>query len=318
MFVKYYVLPYNNCMKTVIFGCGKIAKRIAKGFEFVKNNQLVGFASRDIQKAQTYAEEFNVELFGDYEYFLNNKDIDCVYIATYNINHYELIKNCLNHNKHVLCEKPMLSNIKDNEELFELAKKNNCLLMEAMKAVFLPINIKVKEMIQNKTIGDIKYIEASFVRGPRHPENHWIYDLKTGGALKDLGSYCAAIMNYMTNIKPKVITKTTNKTDTLADTISEVYLDYDGISGHLLVSNEISGESSLRIYGTKGFVVIPEFWKVGKGYYVIDGERFEIQEEMINDFYYEIQHFTDLINNKIYESPIMSRDASNNIILVTK
>ena len=118
---------YNIGMKTVIFGCGKITKRIAKGFEFVRNNQLVGFASRDIQKAQTYAKEFNVELFGDYDYFLNNKDIDCVYIATYNINHYELIKDCLNHNKHVLCEKPMLSNIKDNEELFELAKKKDCL-----------------------------------------------------------------------------------------------------------------------------------------------------------------------------------------------
>ena len=61
-----------------------------------------------------------------------------------------------------------------------------------------------------------------------------------------------------------------------------------------------------------------EFWKIGKGYYVVDGERFELNEEMKNDFYYELQHFTDLINNNIYESPIMSRDASNNILIITK
>lgn len=305
-------------MKTVIFGCGKIAKRIAKGFSFVDGNELVGFASRDVEKAKSYAEEFNTSLYGNYDFFLNNDDIDAVYLATYNLNHYELIKKCLEHHKHVICEKPMLSDIDENNELFDLAKNNNCLLMEAMKAVFLPINIKVKQMIKDGIIGEIKYIEASFIRGPRHPEDHWIYDLKTGGASKDLGSYCAAIMNFMTDVKPNVIYKYSNNTDKLADTITEINIDYDGINGHLLVSNEITGDSSLNIYGTNGYIKIPEFWKVGKGYYVVNGERFELNEEMKNDFYYEIQHFTDLVNNKIYESPVMSRDASNNILLVTK
>ena len=305
-------------MKTVIFGCGKIAKRIAKGFSYVQSNELVGFGSKDINKAKAYADEFGKPLYGDYDYFLNNKDIDAIYVATYNLNHYELIKKCLQAHKHVICEKPMLSNIDDNNELFDLAKNNNCLLMEAMKAVFLPINIKVKQMIKDGVIGEVKYMEASFVRGPRHPEDHWIYDLKTGGASKDLGSYCAAIMNYMIDTKPNVVYKYSNNTDILADTITEINIDYDGVSGHLLVSNEITGDSSLNIYGTKGYIKIPEFWKVGKGYYVVDGERFELDEEMKNDFYYELQHFTDLINNNIYESPIMSRDASNNILIVTK
>ena len=305
-------------MKTVIFGCGKIAKRIALGFSYVKSNELVGFASRDVEKAKAYAQEFNVPLYGNYDYFLNNDEIDAVYLATYNPNHYELIKMCLEHHKHVICEKPMLSSIEDNEELFKLAKDNNCLLMEAMKAVFLPINIKVKQMIKEGVIGEVKYIEASFVRGPRHPEDHWIYDIKTGGSLKDLGSYCAAIMNYMTDVKPSIIYKNTNKTDTLADTIAEVNIDYDGISGHLLVSNEITGDSSLNIYGTKGYIKVPDFWKVGKGYYVVDGNRYELDEEMKNDFYYEIQHFTDLINSNIFESPIMSKEFSNNILIITK
>lgn len=302
----------------MIFGCGKIAHRIAKGFSFVEGNQLVGFASKDIEKAKAYAQEYNVPLYGNYDYFLNNDDIDAIYIATYNLDHFELIKNCLEHHKHVICEKPMLSNSEDNNELFDLAKENNCLLMEAMKAVFLPINNKVKQMVKDGVIGEVKYIEASFIRGPRHPENHWIYDLKTGGALKDVGSYCAAILNFITDIKPNVINKYTNKTDVLADTIADVNIDYGKIRGHVLVSNEITGDSSLNIYGTKGYIKVREFWKVGNGYYVVDGEKFELNEEMKNDFYYEIQHFTDLINKNIYESPIMSRDASNNMLIITK
>ena len=305
-------------MKTVIFGCGKITKRIVKGFELVKGNELVGFASSDINKAREYAETYNKPLFGNYETFLLDTNIDAVYIATYNLNHYDLIKKCLLHHKHVICEKPMLSSIKDNDELFVLAKEKNCLLMEAMKAVFLPINKKVKELVNNKAIGDIKYIEASFVRGPRHPEDHWIYDLKTGGALKDLGSYCAAIMNFICDKTPKIIRKYTNKTSSLADTIGEVSIDYDGIQGHLLVSNEISGDSALRVYGTRGYIVVENFWKVGSGFYVVDGETYSIEEEMLNDFYYELQHFTDCVSKNILQSPIMDKKASNNILLITE
>ena len=304
-------------MKTVIFGCGKIANRVALGFDHLTNNELVGFGSRDINKAKEYALKYKKPLYGDYDYFLNNDDIDAVYIATYNLNHYDLIKKCLNHHKHVICEKPMLSSIDENEELFKLAKDNNCLLMEAMKAVFLPINIKIKQMIKDKTIGEVKYIEASFIRGPRHPKDHWIYDLKTGGALKDIGSYCAAIINFLLDKTPNIIYKQTNRTDKLADTISEVLLDYEGIKGHILVSNEITGDSSLNIYGTKGYIKIPNFWKVGKGYYEVDNQRYELNEEIINDFYYELEHFTNCINNKVFESPVMSKEASNNIIKIT-
>lgn len=305
-------------MKTVIFGCGTITPRIAKGFSYVSNNELVGFAARDINRAKDCADRFNAPLYGTYEDFLNNKDIDAVYLATYNINHYDLIKSCLEHGKHVICEKPMLSCIEENEELFKLAKDNNLLLMEAMKAVFLPINIKVKQMIKDKVIGEVKYIEASFIRGPRIEDGHWIYDLKTGGALKDVGSYCAAIMNFMLDRKPNVIYTNKNNTSSQADTTAEVLIKYDNIDGHLLVSNEISGDSSLNIYGTNGYIKIPEFWKVGKGYYVVGKERYELDEEMINDFYYEIQHFTNLINSHTYESPVMNKDASNNILLITK
>ena len=188
--------------------------------------------------------------------------------------------------------------------------------MEAMKAVFLPLNIKIKQMIKDGVIGQVQYMEASFVRGPRYPETHWIYDLKTGGALKDVGTYCSAIMNFFTDKTPKVISKYTNQTDKLADTNAEVVVDYDGIRGRVHASNEIFGDSSLMVCGTKGYIKVPLFWKVGKGYYVIGADRYELDEEMINDFYYELQHFTDLVNNGILESPVMSKEASNNILRV--
>ena len=158
-------------MKLVIFGCGRIANRIARSCKMVEGLGLVGFASKDPQKAKEYCETYNCEKYGDYDHFLDS-DVDAVYIATYNRSHYELIRRCLEHGKNVICEKPMLFSIKDNHELFELARKNDVLLMEALKSVFLPINIKIRQMVKDKVIGDVEEIYAAFMRNGSHGEDH--------------------------------------------------------------------------------------------------------------------------------------------------
>ena len=304
-------------MKLVIFGCGTIANRIAKSCRLVEDLELVGFASKDVDKALKYCELYNCKSFGDYDYFLNS-DVDAVYIATYNDSHYELIKKCLENKKHVICEKPMLSSSVKTKEMFELARKNNVLLMEALKSVFLPIIIKVKKMVDEKQVGDIKQIYTSFMRCGHHGEDHWINNLETGGALKDLGSYCVGTMNYIMGYPGVLINKQTDKTDTRADTTAYCDLDYKGIKGRLSVSNSKDGDTTLIVYGSKGFIRVDNFWKESKGYYEIDGIRYEINEELISDFYYELKHFKYLVENNIYESSIMSEKASLDILSVTE
>lgn len=303
-------------MKLVIFGCGKIAKRIARSCLLVDNIDLVGFASKDIEKARAYAEEFGCRDHGDYDHFLNS-DVDGVYIATYNKSHFELIRQCLEHHKNVICEKPMLFSVEQTKEAFELARKNDVLLMEALKSVFLPSIIKVKEMIADKTIGDIKEIYAAFMRSGDHPEDHWINDLQTGGAFKDLGSYCVGTINYLLDKEAKIVTIADDRTDERAETTCHCLLDYDGIAGKVSVSNSIDGDTKLSATGSRGFIEIENFWKNGKGSYECDEERHEFNEELISDFYYELKHFADLVDNKRKESAIMSEEASLNIIKIT-
>ncbi|MDO4940991.1 MAG: Gfo/Idh/MocA family oxidoreductase [Erysipelotrichaceae bacterium] len=304
-------------MKLVIFGCGIIANRIAKSVKLVDEIELVGFGSKSIDKAKEYAEKYECKEYGDYDYFLNS-DVDAVYIATYNPSHYELIKKCLLAHKNVICEKPMLSSIELNNELFALAKENNVLLMEAMKAVFLPLIIKIKHMINDGELGEIKDIRASFIRGESFKPDHWIFDPKTGGALRDVGSYCAATMNYLLDKNPTVISKVTNGTDARADTIANVEIDYEGIAGHLSASNFLTGDNSLIVQGTKGMIKVENFWKAKEGYCLVDGIEYKLEEELISDFYYELKHFAELVDKGIIESPIMSKDASNKILTITQ
>lgn len=301
-------------MKTVIFGCGKIAPRIIKGFEKVQGNELVGCAARDPEKARQFASQYGLKEYGTYDDFLDREDIDAIFVATYNLNHYELVTRCLNHKKHVICEKPMPLTVEECDGMFKAARENNVLLMEALKSVFLPINHKIKQMIEDKVIGDVHHMEASFVRNGNHPSEHWINDTRCG-VLKDLGNYCVGTLNFlMGNSKPVIEYKYKNNTDSVSDASAELCLNHNGIKAHVLVSHEYDGDSSLKIFGTRGYIVVYDFWKTGTGYYIVDNKRYEINEEFINDFHYETQHFSDCVNNGLLESPIMSYEASRNTI----
>ena len=303
-------------MKLVIFGCGKIANRIAKSCRLVEGLDLVGFASRDPQRAREYCNTYNCVQYGDYDHFLNS-DVNAVYIATYNGSHYELIKKCLEHRKNVICEKPMLFSVKDNHELFELARKNDVLLMEALKSVFLPINQKVRQMIKDKVLGDVKEIYATFMRNGSHGKDHWINDPKYGGALADLGSYCMGTMNFIMDRQPQLIEKTSNRTADKAESTAHVILDYGGVKGRASVSNSEDGDNCLLIKGDKGYIRVENYWKTGNGYYELDSHGYELNEECISDFYYELRHFNDLVDHNIKESDIMNEKASENILKIT-
>jgi len=304
-------------MKIVIFGCGTISKRIAQSLKLCDNIDFIGFGSKDIAKAKTYCEQYGCKEYGNYEYFLNS-DIDAVYIATYNPGHYDLIKKCLLAHKHVICEKPMLSSVSQNEELFNIAKQNNVILMEALKSVFLPIIQTVKHMIKNEAIGKVTQAKASFMRKENFSDTHWINDPITGGVLKDLGTYCIGTLNYLLDIEPTIIDLNTNKTKEKADRSAIVTLDYQGIKGYVSMSSETDGDNCLEIIGTKGLIHIDNFWKTGQGYYVLGNKRYELNEELISDFYYELQHFNNLIINHQIESDVMSKQASNNILKITQ
>ncbi len=304
-------------MKLAIFGCGRIANRIAKSCLMVKEIDLVGFGSKDIDKAKEYSEKYGCREYGDYDHFLNS-DIDAVYIAVYNPGHYDLIRKCLEHKKNVICEKPMLFSLKENEEMFALAKENDVLLMEALKSVFLPLNIRIRKMMEEKVLGETKEIYTAFMRNGSHGEDHWINDPKCGGALSDLGSYCIGTMNFLTGIEPVLVSCESDRTEEKADSTAYVTVNYDGIIGKASVSNRLDGDTTLIVTGERGFIRADNYWKSGDAYYELDGVRHEIHEELISDFYYELKHFADLTDQGKKESDVMNKEASDRILKITQ
>ena len=297
-----------------VMGCGNIAHRVAKGIQFCTDCNLVGFASNSLEKAKEYAQQYGAEIYGDYDRILNDKSVDAVYICTYNQSHYDLIKTSLKHGKHVICEKPMLADTDELNELFDLAESKGLVLMEALKSVFLPVNVKIKEMIDNGEIGEVKYITASFSRNEFDRSPQWTKDEKYGGVLKDLGTYCVGTMNYFMGKKPNssVIEKSE-----VPVTFAHGLLDYGTAQGYFQVSNTMDGENALKIYGDKGQIVEKDFWKSSYAVCSKEDTINPINCQMLSDFYYEVKHFVNLIENGAKGSDVMSRQASLDIMSVT-
>ncbi len=182
-----------------ILSTASITKRYIDGIRESDNGFVYGIASRNIENTKQYALEHGIEhYYGRYEECIQDKNIDIIYIPAMNSIHYKWAKKALENHKHVVVEKPFVLHTNEAKELFELAHKNNCFLMEAQKSVFLPTTLKLKELSENKTIGDINYIEfkAGFPR--RFPIHHWMNHLEEGGgALFGSATYTIEFLSFL-------------------------------------------------------------------------------------------------------------------------
>jgi len=192
-------------LKFGIIGCSRIAKRsvipaILKS-EFAEL-EIIG--SRSTEKAKEFAKEFNCEKFGTYEDVISDDTVDAVYISTPISTHKEWSIKATSAGKHVYVEKSSAVHLSQAREMVESAKENNVRLMEGFMFRFHPQHQKVKELIKDGKIGEVKSFNGVF-GFPAFPEGDIRYNNQIGGDeaggggfLLDSGCYpiCASRMIF--------------------------------------------------------------------------------------------------------------------------
>ena len=304
-----------------IIGLGNIAHRVAKGIVCSEKANLYAVASRDKANAEVFKETYGAEFaHGSYEELLSDSEVDAVYICTPNAFHYDQIQMCLNSGKHVVCEKPMVATQEQVKELFELARERNCFLMEAEKTMFTPLNRKMKEMVENGTIGKLQAIRAEFsfdVLEDVEPD-HWVLGKNMGGASYDIGVYPICFSHFFagTKIKNYLVEKIVHP-DFACDFGMKADVQYEnGISSFLECNWFYTPENKGRaiLSGTEGMIEIPAFWKSSKAYLYKNGSIEEISVEMESDFEGEVTHAAECIEKGLVESPVLGEEMSLAII----
>ena len=313
-------------MKNVgIIGLGNIANRVAKGILCSEKACLYAVASRSIDNAKSFADKYGaLSYYGSYEEMLNDPKVDLVYICTPNTLHYEQIKLCLSHGKHVICEKQMVKNEEPVRELFALARDKGCFLMEAEKTMFTPLNKKIKEMISEGVIGKLHTIRAQYCSDGLDglSLNHWVLGEEFGGCTYDIGVYPICFAHFYADSKIKEFQAEAVKSPDFkcdfgmdADVFYENGI-YANVRSNWFYQAENKGKAVL--VGDKGYFEIPAYWKGNKAYLHKDGVITEITVNMESDFEGEITHAVECIEAGLLESPVLGEEMSLEIIRVVE
>lgn len=182
-------------VKWGVLGTANIAKGCTiPGMKKAGNCDLYAIAGRNEEKTQSYKQEFGfAKAYVGYDKLLEDEEVQAVYIPLPNNLHKEWVIKALKAGKHVLCEKPLALNAADAKEMFDAAKENNVLLMEAYAYLHSPYIASLKANIASGLIGDVEYVETAFVT-QGYDDDIRIYKEMGGGAIYDLGCYCTTMI----------------------------------------------------------------------------------------------------------------------------
>jgi predicted dehydrogenase len=174
-----------------ILATGGIAAAFAADLVDLPDAEIVAVASRSEESAKGFAERFGIpRAYGEWSALAEDEDVDVVYVATPHSAHRAAAGLCLEAGRNVLCEKAFTLNVREAQELVALAKERDAFLMEAMWMYCHPLVRRLKALVDDGAIGEVRSIQADFGLAGPFPPSHRLRDPALGGgALLDLGVY---------------------------------------------------------------------------------------------------------------------------------
>jgi len=297
-----------------ILGCGKIARKFASDLRLAEDAELTAIASRSMETAKAFAEEFPAKYIHDsYEALVKNNEVDVIYVATPHSHHYEHTILCLENNKAVLCEKAFAVNAEQARKMIALAQEKKVFLMEALWTKFLPHYNKMQEMIHKGMIGTVKSVIVNFGFKPQDPVPQRLFDpALAGGTMLDIGIYNVFIALSVLG-KPDEIAAVMNPASTGVDEQCSVVFHYDrGAMAHLFSTFASNLSIDAYISGTDGRIRLSHRFYAPDStieYYptTIDSRKIiQVEKEEGLGYQYEARHVGDCLRNGKTESPVMS------------
>jgi predicted dehydrogenase len=168
---------------------------------------VVGVMGSTPEKSKQAKERFHlIKSYNNYEEMLEDKDADVVHITTPNVHHFEMASQALHAGKHVMCEKPLGMNPQETQALAELAASKPLAAGVCYNVRFYPINLDLRNRIQNNEMGEIFHINGSYVQDWLfHPTDYnWRVLSEHGGKLRtvaDTGTHWMDLITSVTGLK---------------------------------------------------------------------------------------------------------------------
>lgn len=255
-------------MKLGILGTSDIAyRRFLPALKKFKDIEYMGVASRTLEKCEKFQQSFGGKAYSSYDELLNEKDIDAVYVPLPPALHYEWGKKVLESGKHLLMEKPFTTSFEQTKSLLDIAKQNNLAVHENYMFLYHKQLDDIKNMIKNKTLGDIRLYKISFGFPMRGQDDFRYKKELGGGALLDCGGYPVRLAFELLGDSCKVIQSKLCKTDGFdVDIYGNAVIENEkGDTAQISFGMDNAYQCQLEVWGSKATLISPRIFTAGDG-----------------------------------------------------
>lgn len=299
-------------VRLACIGTNFITDWLLEGIRDVEDIELAAVYSRTLKKGNEFAAKYGVDkVYDNYEELARDPEIDAVYVASPTYCHFKHTMMMLNHKKHVLCEKPVASNLAELELMIQAARENKVIFMEAMKSVHTPGFKAVMEhlpklgAVRRATIQYCQYSSRydNFKKGII--ENAFKPEL-SNGAIMDIGVYCVHFLAALFGMPQKILADAVFLENGV-DGAGSIIASYGDKQAEVIYSKITNSKLPTQIQGENGCMIIsqcpnPRDIKILYN----DGREERIEcESRANPMNYEAEIFAELIKTQQTEHPYL-------------
>jgi predicted dehydrogenase len=292
-----------------IVSTADINRKVIPGAKASPKVELLGVASRELDRAQAYAREWEIPRpYGSYEELLADDEIEAVYISLPNTLHVEWSIRALEAGKHVLCEKPLSRHPRDAAAAFDAAERSERVLMEAFMWRHNPQTARLVELVRDGAIGELRLVRSVFSYGLYDESNIRLRTEVEGGALMDVGCYNVSASRLLGG-EPERVFGEAWYGPTGTDWVFTATMRFPGdVIATFDCGTALPNRDELEAIGSEGSLVLDDPWHVLKPGIELrrdDGVgRIEIERE--DSYRLELENLSDAIRGE--GTPLLGRE----------
>ncbi|HXE09499.1 MAG TPA: Gfo/Idh/MocA family oxidoreductase [Acidobacteriaceae bacterium] len=234
-------------------------KKVIPGMQKGSLCEIAAIASRDASKAQEAAKSLSIpKAYGSYEELLADPEIDAIYNPLPNNMHVPWTAKAAEAGKHVLCEKPISITVEEAETLLSVRARTGVKMGEAFMVVCHPQWVRLRELLRNDAIGELRAVQGFFSYYNVSPTNIRNKVDAGGGALMDIGCYMVLAARYAFEREPQRVVGSIERDPAMkTDRLTSAILEFGGTHGPagqavFTCSTQLAPFQRLEFLGTKG------------------------------------------------------------------
>lgn len=249
-----------------VIGTGGIASAFVTDLSLLADAEVVAVGSRRQETADLFARRHSIaRSYPSYDRLVADPAVDVVYVATPHPGHHDAAMLSIEAGKAVLVEKPFTMDAPEAESLVSAARSRGVFLMEAMWARFLPHIVRVRDLLAEGALGDLRLVTADHCQWFADDPSHRLLALELGGgALLDLGIYPVSLASMVLGT-PTSVTAVSDPASTGVDATTSVLLRHLG-GAHAVLTTTLAavGPNRAAIVGSHARIEIdPVFYAPG-------------------------------------------------------